>query len=124
MQFRLALTFAVACAPSATAGPTEEVAAQQVPALTHAPKTTGRPEPFTPGLTIRPLPSQESAPSSSYIARLAYRQNTIYLYVEVSDPRLTPRDVLNVGLFFPLSATTTRPYAYRFDAYAKPARST
>jgi hypothetical protein len=119
MQPRLALTFAVACASSATARPTDEVAAQQVPALTHAPKTTGRPEPFSPALTIRPLSSQEPAPSSSYVARLAYRQNTIYLWVEVSDPSVTPGDVLNVGLFFPLSGTTARRYTYRFGADGK-----
>src|SRR5258707_8838976 len=119
MQLRLALTFAVACASSATARPTDEVAAQQVQALTYARKPTGRPEPFSPALTIRPLSSQEPAPSSSYIARLAYRQNTIYLWVEVSDPSVTPGDVLNVGLFFPLSGTTARPYTYRFGADGK-----
>src|SRR5260370_33758685 len=116
MQLRLALTFAVACASSATARPTDEVAAQQVPALTYAPKTTGRPEPFSPALTIRPLSSQEPAPSSSYAARLAYRQNTIYLWEEVSDPSVTPADVLNVGRFVPLSAATARRNSYRCGA--------
>jgi len=118
MWLRIALAAAVACAiPGGVRA--DRSAVPQVPALSRAPKISGQRELSTSGLTLLPRRPSDSKSSSSYVAKLGYRESTLYLWVEVTDRSVTPGDILKVRLFFPFSGTTARPYTYRFGADGK-----
>src|SRR5262249_17066402 len=91
----------------------------QVPALKGSPKASAQRELSASGLTLLPKRARDSKTFSSFVAKLGYRESTLYLSVEVSDPSVTSGDILKVSLFFPLSGTTARPYTYRFGADGK-----
>ena len=118
MWLRIALAAAVACAiPGGVRA--DRSAVPQVPALSRAPKISGQRELSNSGLTLLPRRPSDSKSSSSYVAKLGYRESTLYLWVEVTDRSVTPGDILKVSLFFPFSGTTARPYTYRFGADGK-----
>src|SRR5262245_54245388 len=86
-----------------------------IPALAKAPKVDGVLRDLTPALTLKPFKAPgETPPSSSFSAQLGYRQDTLFLGVEVRDDRVLAGDLLTVTLFFANAETTARGYSYRF----------
>src|SRR5262249_16472555 len=106
MWLRFALAGAMACASSPAVRAAQPPPPPPVPALKGSPKASAQRELSASGLTLLPKRARDSKTFSSFVAKLGYRESTLYLSVEVSDPSVTSGDILKVSLFFPLSGTT------------------
>ena len=93
--------------------------AQLIPTLATAPRLDGNPEelPAAVALASRSEPGRRGVPS--FAARVAYRESTLFLGVEIEDAQVVPSDTLNVALFFPTAGTTAHPYQYQLGIAGK-----
>jgi hypothetical protein len=90
----------------------QERPAKAVPALAKAPKLDGNPKDFASPLTLRPPAAVDA--TASFTARVAWRKETLYVGVEVTDDQLLAGDLLTLTLFFPGAGPTALGNTFRF----------
>ncbi len=94
------------------AGPAEKPI-KPLPLLTKEPKLDGELKDLTQSVDFK-MPEAAEGSSASLKVRAAFRRDTLYLGLTVSDDVVLPNDQLEVTLYFPDSGTTSRGYVYRF----------
>ncbi|SEU15960.1 hypothetical protein [Stigmatella erecta] len=90
----------------------QERPSKAVPALAKAPKLDGALKDFASPLTLRPPAAVDA--SASFTARVAWRKETLYVGVEVTDDQLLAGDLLTLTLFFPGAGPTAPGNTFRF----------
>ncbi|ADO70083.1 hypothetical protein [Stigmatella aurantiaca] len=90
----------------------QERPSKAVPALAKAPKLDGILKDFSSPLTLRPPAAVDA--SAAFTARVAWRKETLYVGVEVTDDQVTAGDLLTLTLFFPGAGPTATGNTFRF----------
>src|SRR4051812_21742465 len=86
-----------------------------LPSLSKEPKVDGVLKDLAPAQDIK-MPSGAITASSALSLKAAFRKDTLYLGVKVTDDKLTPGDELTVSIYFPGAGTTAKGHAFRFGA--------
>lgn len=97
---------------------TAEKPLKALPVLAKEPKLDGVLKDLTPALELK-MPAQAASASATISAKAAFRKDTLYLGVKVTDDLAQGRDELTVTLYFPSAGTTARGYPYRFGLEGK-----
>src|SRR4051812_24637473 len=86
-----------------------------LPSLSKEPKVDGVLKDLAPAQDIK-MPSGAITASSALSLKAAFRKDTLYLGVKVTDDKLTPGDELTLSLFFPGAGSTAKGHAFRFGS--------
>ena len=103
------LTALLAAPPAANA----EKPLKPLPSLGKEPKIDGDLKDLAPAPDFK-MPESASASSSGIALKAAFRKDTLYLGIDLTDDKLLGSDQLDVTLYFPDSGTTSKGVVYRF----------
>ena len=84
-----------------------------LPVLPKEPTIDGLLKDLSPAQTFK-LPPSAKGPSADLSVKAAFRKDTLYLGVSVSDDVVLPEDRLDLILYFPDSGLTSKGVVYRF----------
>jgi hypothetical protein len=101
---------AVLAAPPARA----EKPIPPLPTLAKEPTLDGVLKDLTPSLDVKLSASAKGA-SATLAMKAAFRKDTLYVGVTVTDDVVLPGDAVDVSLYFPDSGTTSKGVVYRFN---------
>ncbi len=85
---------------------------RNVPTVAKEPRLDGNLKDLPATLALTPVDGADV--SAHFAARIAFRKDTLYIGIELTDDALIPADVLTVSLHFPGAGTTASGYEYRF----------
>jgi hypothetical protein len=112
----LALVLTVLAAAPVTAPPVApEKPIKPLPSLGKEPKLDGVLKDLAPAQDFKMPPSAITA-TSALSMKAAFRKDTLYLGVKITDDKVTPGDELTVSIFFPGAGTTAKGHAFRFGS--------
>lgn len=86
---------------------------RSLPSLQREPTLDGALKDLRPATDFK-LPATASSGSSALGLKAAFRKDTLWVGVNVTDDKVTPNDELTVTLFFPGAGVTARGHAYKF----------
>jgi hypothetical protein len=102
----------LACVLTAMPTPTEKPI-RPLPTLAKEPKLDGVLKDLSPAQDIK-LPDSAKGSSASVSLKAAFRKDTLYVGVTVTDDKVLASDVVDLSLYFPDSGTTSKGVVYRF----------
>jgi hypothetical protein len=108
-MFVAALIATVVAAPAAPA----EKPLRPLPTLAKDPSVDGVLKDLAPAQDFK-MPGSAKGSSAAFTLKAAFRKDTLFLGVTVTDDKVLPADALDVSLFFPDSGTTAKGVVYRF----------
>jgi hypothetical protein len=86
-----------------------------LPTLAKEPKLDGVLKDLSPAQDIK-MPASAISTTSALAMKAAFRKDSLYLGIKVTDDKVTPGDELVVSIFFPGAGTTAKGHAFRFGA--------
>jgi hypothetical protein len=105
----LPLIVALATAPAAPA----ERPIKPLPTLAKDPKLDGVLKDLSPATDLK-MPPSAITPSAALSVKAAFRKDTLWVGVHVTDDKVTAGDEVTITLFFPGAGVTARGYSYKF----------
>ncbi|MEW6435106.1 MAG: hypothetical protein AB1730_26700 [Myxococcota bacterium] len=99
---------------AAPAAPAEKPI-RPLPTLPKEPKLDGALKDLSPALDVKTTDSAKGS-SAALAMKAAFRKDTLYVGVTVSDDKVLPADAVDLSLYFPDSGTTAKGVVYRFGA--------
>jgi hypothetical protein len=112
--FFLLLT-ALTAAPVTAPPVAPERPIKPLPTLAKEPKLDGNLKDLAPAQDFK-MPATALSASSALSLKAAFRKDSLFLGVKITDDKVTPGDELTVSLFFPGSGTTAKGHAFRFGS--------
>lgn len=88
-----------------------------VPSLAKAPALDANLKAVTPAVEIKAGANGQSR--AGFTARVAQWQDTVFLGVDIAEPKVSPNEILEVEMHFPGAGPTARGYIYRFGVDGK-----
>lgn len=107
------LTTCLTALLAAPPAPNAEKPIKPLPALGREPKIDGELKDLAPAQTFK-MPESASGSSSGLGLKAAFRKDTLYVGITVTDDKLLGGDQLDLTLYFPESGTTSKGVVYRF----------
>lgn len=107
------LTTCIAAVLAAAPAPPSEKPIKALPTLGRDPKIDGELKDLSPAQDFK-SPESAAGGSARVSFKAAFKKDTLYFGVTVTDDKLMAGDALDVTLFFPGSGTTSRGVVYRF----------
>ncbi len=111
MLLTTCLTALLAAPPAANA----EKPIKPLPSLGKEPKIDGELKDLAPAPDFK-MPESASGSSSGLGLKAAFKKDTLFLGITVTDDKLLDVDQLDVTLYFPGSGTTSKGVVYRFGS--------
>lgn len=103
---------AVAALLAAPAAPAEKPI-RPLPTLSKEPKLDGVLKDLSPAFDVKTTDAAKGS-SAAVAMKAAFRKDTLYVGVTVTDDKVLPTDALDLSLYFPDSGTTSKGVVYRF----------
>ncbi|MBM4379723.1 MAG: hypothetical protein FJ086_10550 [Deltaproteobacteria bacterium] len=94
-----------------------EVRAKPVPAAGGAPVVDGKLKEYGGAAVVKPIGTVPGDPN--FVARVAWKKDTIYVGVELTQLSTEMAEQLQLSLFFPGAGTTARGHVHRFGLEGK-----
>lgn len=110
---QLVLTLALCCATAAGASDDPPAAPRPfkpVPSVPKDPRIDGQLGDLRKGFNFAPT----DGPKDAWTGRVAYRKDTLFLGVDVTDDKVLNGDIVSVSIYFPEAGLTARGYEWRF----------
>ena len=93
-------------------------AAAPLPFLNKEPKLDGALKDLSPSVDFK-MPSTAIAQSSALAVKAAFRKDTVWVGVQVTDDKVLATDEVTLTVFFPGAGVTAHGYTYKFGADGK-----